>query len=102
VGMFNEATGVHSFKGIPYAQSIAGRNRFAPPQPVVPWSGVRQAVRYADSSPQPASQMMTPVTPAFRPPVYVEPGDDCLALNVWAPAGADGTLPVMVWLHGGG
>jgi para-nitrobenzyl esterase len=95
---------VMRFLGIPYAQSIAGRNRFAPPQPVEPWSGVREAVRYADSSPQQASGLTgpTPVSPAFRPPAYVEPGDDCLALNVWTPKGADGSLPVMVWLHGGG
>ncbi|MEZ5229532.1 MAG: carboxylesterase family protein, partial [Acidimicrobiales bacterium] len=31
--------------------------------------------------------------------------EDCLHLNVWAPAGAigqDATRPVMVWIHGGG
>jgi para-nitrobenzyl esterase len=96
--------GVIRFLGIPYAQSIADRNRFAPPQPVEPWTDVRQTVRYADSSPQQASDptSASPVTPAFKPPAYVEPGDDCLALNVWAPEGADGSLPVMVWLHGGG
>lgn len=96
--------GVNRFLGIPYAQSIAGRNRFRSPQPVEPWTGVREAVRYADSSPQQASGLTgsTPVTPAFEPPDYVEPGNDCLALNVWAPEEADGSLPVMVWLHGGG
>ena len=96
--------GVNRFLGIPYAQSIAGRNRFAPPQPVKPWTDVREAVRYADSAPQQASDptSSTPVTPAFAPPDYVEFGDDCLALNVWTPEGADGSLPVMVWLHGGG
>ena len=96
--------GVERFLGIPYAQSIAGRNRFAPPRPVEPWAGVREVVRYADSAPQQGSELAgpTPVTPAFQPPAYVEPGNDCLALNVWAPEGADGSLPVMVWLHGGG
>jgi para-nitrobenzyl esterase len=94
--------GVERFLGIPYAQSIAGRNRFAPPRPVEPWAGVREAVRYADSSPQQASELTTPVTPAFQPPAYVQPGNDCLALNVWAPESVDGSLPVMVWLHGGG
>lgn len=81
-GMFNEATGVHSFKGIPYAQSIEGRNRFAPPRPMKPWSDVREAVRYANSSPQQAEDPTgsLPVTPAFEPPSYVEPGDNCLAL----------------------
>ena len=103
-GQFNGSTGVHSFKGIPYAQSIAGRNRFAPPQPVEPWTGVLQAERYADSSPQQVSELTgtTPVSSAFRAPEYVKPGDDCLALNIWTPDGADGSLPVMVWLHGGG
>jgi len=96
--------GVLRFLGIPYAQSIAGRNRFAPPQPVKPWTGVLKAVQYANSSPQQASDptSASPVTPAFSPPTYVEPGDDCLALNVWTPEGANGSLPVMVWLHGGG
>jgi para-nitrobenzyl esterase len=94
--------GVFRFLGIPYAQNIAGKNRFAPPQPVAPWTDVREAVRYAESSPQQSSEMSTPVTAAFAPPDYVKPGDNCLALNVWAPAQAEKNLPVMVWLHGGG
>lgn len=94
--------GVHRFLGVPYAQSIASSNRFAAPRAVEPWAGVHQAVRYADCSPQQTSELTTPVTPAFQPPAYVQPGNDCLALNVWTPEGADGSLPVMVWLHGGG
>lgn len=91
---------VNRFLGIPYAQSISGANRFAPPQPVVPWT----EPRYVDSAPQQAADLTggTPVTPTFDPPAYVQAGDDCLALHVWAPDGADGSLPVMVWLHGGG
>lgn len=96
--------GVFRYLGIPYAQSIAGRNRFAPPQPVAPWTDVFQAKRFADSSPQQAADPTggSPVTPAFAEPEYVHPGDSCLALNVWTPEQADGSLPVMVWLHGGG
>lgn len=96
--------GVFRFLGIPYAQSISGKNRFAPPQQVKPWKDTLEVKRYADSSPQQVSDPTSgsPVTPAFNPPSYVKPGDDCLALNVWTPKGADGSLPVMVWLHGGG
>ncbi len=92
------------FLGIPYAQSIAGKNRFAPPQPIEPWTDVFKADRYADSSPQQGADPTgaSPVTPAFSPPEYVKSGDNCLALNVWAPKKSAGDLPVMVWLHGGG
>ncbi|MFC6198343.1 carboxylesterase/lipase family protein [Ponticaulis profundi] len=95
---------VNRFLGIRYAQPINGANRFAPPKPVDAWSGVREALRYADNAPQQAADPTggSPVTPAFDPPDYVTSGDDCLALNVWAPANTDRRLPVMVWLHGGG
>lgn len=94
---------VNRFLGIPYAQPISGANRFAPPRPVAPWTEPFVADRHADTAPQgPEPVDGSPVTPAFAPPDYVKAGDACLALNVWAPAGADGQLPVMVWLHGGG
>jgi para-nitrobenzyl esterase len=37
--------------------------------------------------------------------VFRDPGEseDCLTLNIWAPAGKNAApLPVMVWIHGGG
>ena len=100
-----EALGkVNRFLGIPYAQPISGANRFMPPQPVKSWDGVFEAVKHADLAPQSESEFIgpTPVTPAFEPPAYVHSGDNCLVLNVWAPAKVSGQLPVMVWLHGGG
>ena len=41
--------GVHIFKGIPYAAPPFGTNRLRPPQPVAPWSGVRDAFTYGPS-----------------------------------------------------
>jgi len=87
--------GCVSFKGIPYAAPPVGGLRFRRPAPVVAWSGVRDAVAYGPSCPQP------PERPAgwSQEPALSE---DCLYLNVWTPACDDGARPVMVWLHGGG
>ena len=88
--------GVTAFKGVPYASSPFGRNRFLPPQPVQPWEGVRDARAYGPTVPKP------PYPAPFDqlvPDVDV-PGEDCLNLNVWTPD-LTGALPVMVWLHGG-
>lgn len=94
--------GVSRYLGLRYAQPISGANRFLPPQKPVPWTEPFVADRHASTAPQgPEPVDGTPVTPAFAPPDYVEAGDDCLAVNIWAPANAE-NLPVMVWLHGGG
>ena len=46
------ADDVNTFKGIPYAAPPFGANRLQPPQPVAPWSGVRDALTYGPKSPQ--------------------------------------------------
>ena len=38
--------GVYRFLGVHYAETTAGENRFMPPQPLIPWEGVRPALEY--------------------------------------------------------
>lgn len=89
--------GVVCFKGIPYAGSPAGQNRFKAPPPLKPWSGVRDALVYGPAS----IQTTDPNRPKNLPMFPMN--EDCLFLNVWTPAFWDGEKrPVMFYSHGGG
>ncbi|HEY3882517.1 MAG TPA: carboxylesterase family protein [Trebonia sp.] len=52
-GTVSALAGVSVYKGIPYAGSVAGSNRFAPPPPAPSWSGVRKADTWGPACPQP-------------------------------------------------
>jgi len=88
--------GLKKFLGIPYAAPPEGRFRWAPPQPVKPWLGTRDATRYSAQCMQPRP------TSLFYMSQRDNQSEDCLYLNVWTRAiSADDALPVMVWIHGG-
>jgi para-nitrobenzyl esterase len=82
---------VAAFRGVPYARPPLGALRFASPRPPEPWDGVREAVRFTDVS----FQSVIPNRPV--PPS----SEDSLYANVWTPD-PDGSLPVLVYIHGGG
>ncbi len=88
--------GRYVFRGVPFAAPPTGIDRYLPPRPTPPWTGVRGAVRDGPTPPQPPSP--APMD-AFYPTV---PGEDCLNLNVWTTDLGEACLPVMVWLYGGG
>jgi para-nitrobenzyl esterase len=87
------ASGVRVWKGIPYAAPPVGARRWQPPQPAAAWKGVRKADAFGARCPQ----VHTWDDIVFRDKM----SENCLYLNVWAPADAR-MLPVMVWIHGGG
>ena len=96
----SERDGVRCFKGIPYAAPPTGARRFAVPQPVAPWSGVRDATVAGPSAP-PQVKSFPGLDVASLVGDGGERGDDYLTLNIWAPSAAQ-TAPVMVFIHGGG
>lgn len=94
------------FRGIPYGDTTAGKNRFRPPQPPKPWEGVRLCDTFSEIAMQKSGPVGLPFTDFFRKEFYSETqtcGEDCLKLNVWTPAAdCSEKLPVMFWIHGGG
>ncbi|QUQ64141.1 carboxylesterase/lipase family protein [Kutzneria sp. CA-103260] len=90
------ADGIDRYLGIPYAAAPVGDRRFAEPEPAASWSGTRDATRMGPTAPQ---NPMSPTTARYLANV-IAPGDECLNVNVWTPAGAS-ARPVMVWIHGG-
>src|SRR5215475_13316551 len=89
--------GVAAFRGIPYAAPPFGASRLGPPLPATPWHGIRDALSFGPTAPQP------PYRPPFDQILHnpVLPGDDYLNLNIWTPEPGSTRLPVMVWIHGG-
>ena len=94
--------GIHTFKGIPYAASTAGRARFQPPSKPEPWKDVRDSLQYGHVAPW-LPRSWVDISAYFWEYDDGRMGEDCLNLNIWTPAVNDGLKrPVMFWLHGGG
>ena len=81
--------GTNEWLGIPYAAPPVGSLRWQPPQPPTPWTSTLQATQFGSACTQGAA----------NPPAGSE---NCLFVNVWAPADGSTDLPVLVHIHGGG
>jgi len=93
-----EGAGVRAWVGVPYAAPPIGDRRWRAPRPVEPWSGVRDATRLGSDCTQALGRRAI----LGGGGGIVVGSEDCLFVNIYAPAGgADAALPVMVYLHGG-
>jgi para-nitrobenzyl esterase len=88
---------VRAFMGLPYAAPPVGDLRWKAPEPAAKWKGERDATKYGAHCAQ---------GPVFADMIFQDNGmsEDCLFLNVYAPADSTdkSKLPVMFWIHGGG
>ena len=90
------ASGIHTFKGIPYAAPPVGPRRWQAPQPAPKWTNVRPATQFGPRAMQ---------LPLFGDMNFRSNGvsEDCLYLNVWTGAKASQERrPVLVYFYGGG
>jgi len=83
--------GVREYLGIPFAEPPLGPLRWAAPVPKEPWREPRIADSFGPRCPQASNHGA----------LDERESEDCLYLNVWAPARAQGAA-VMLWIHGGG
>jgi para-nitrobenzyl esterase len=88
---------VNAFLGLPYAAPPVGDLRWKAPEPPAKWKGERDATKFGAHCAQ---------GHVFDDMIFQDaaPSEDCLFLNVYAPAGSTdkSKLPVMFWIHGGG
>jgi para-nitrobenzyl esterase len=84
--------GLNVYRGIPFAAPPVGDLRWRAPQPAAKREGVKPADKFGPRCYQ-----------GGRGAPGVETSEDCLYLNVWAPAkSARDRVPVLVWIYGGG
>ena len=83
------------YRGIRFAAPPVGALRWKPPQPAPAWTGVHDGSVFGDDPMQ--------IPEPRRVSRALRVSEDCLTLNVWAPAAVPaGGAPVLVWFDGGG
>jgi para-nitrobenzyl esterase len=89
---FADADETWVWKAIPYARPPVGDLRWRAPQNPVPWTKIRSERSFNDGCTQ--YDVLNSNT--------IRGSEDCLYLNVWRPQDGEISLPVYVFIHGGG
>ncbi|KZT60905.1 carboxylesterase [Calocera cornea HHB12733] len=94
---------VRQWLGIPYAAPPTGSSRFQAPQAAPSYTSTLQATSYGNSCPAALTDDVLSLIGLLQQQESVPYDEDCLNLNIWAPAT---TRPqggaVMIWVYGGG
>ncbi|KAJ4256710.1 hypothetical protein NW762_008806 [Fusarium torreyae] len=96
-------TVVNRYLGIPFGEKPV---RFSPPKPAKPWDSPYDASEYKPACIMkfnyPEVQRNRSIQNFATPGPPAGTSEDCLNLNIYAPAGAkSGPKPVTFWIHGG-
>lgn len=100
-GKYSQDGRVRIFRGVPYAAPPIGELRWKAPRPVTPWEGIRETKYYASANMYVRPSMKSFYGKEFDQQEY-RISEDCLYLNIWAPAAEkEGGYPAALWYHGG-
>ncbi|KAJ7645654.1 Alpha/Beta hydrolase protein [Mycena polygramma] len=96
----SEANGLLTFKGIRFGKPPTGSLRWEPPSPFTS-TAPQNATSLGPSCVQQFPFAVATINQElFNTPPPPE-DEDCLFLNVWAPASINQPLPVVIWIYGG-
>jgi para-nitrobenzyl esterase len=91
---------VYQFLGIPYAQppvvTETDTLRWKPPVAHKGWTEIFMADEFGHVCPQKKFEQSDTIN------FTIQGDENCLTLNIWTPTISEPTLPVMVFIHGGG
>ncbi|WP_025762211.1 carboxylesterase/lipase family protein [Dyadobacter tibetensis] len=95
-GQYDTKSGIQTYFGVPFAEPPVGELRWKAPQPLKPWSGIKETKAFG---PRPMQKLVYGDMNSRSNGV----SEDCLYLNVWTPASRNTKdLPVLVYFYGGG
>ncbi|WP_408071977.1 carboxylesterase/lipase family protein [Butyrivibrio sp. JL13D10] len=111
-GVYSEDRRVSIFAGIPYAKPPVDDLRWKEPQDPEKWEGVRACDTFAPKAMQPAKSTLYSSLSSilgthnyefsWKDQYREKMSEDCLYLNIFAPADYEGEpLPVVFFIHGG-
>jgi len=99
-------SGTYAWKGVPFAKAPTGALRWKAPADPDSWTDTKAATQFASACVQygriygPGANNTYDATIATTLNQTLG-SEDCLYLNIWRPASDEGSLPVILFIHGG-